>query len=77
MFRNTGKIPYNKKAMISQIGSTWMLTAAHCVFDEEELLPARSLTITLGVKGKWRREKGNRWFKDLFKPLPFVTGKRS
>ena len=35
-----------------QIGSNWMLTAAHCVYRQEVLLPATSLTLVLGLHDK-------------------------
>ena len=55
-------IPYLFKVAyfhFEQIGSTWVVTAAHCVHDKSgEIIPARSLSIMLGLhdRGKYDQE---------------------
>ena len=35
--------------LIAQIGTNWLLTAAHCLYEEKEQIPARSLAVLLGL----------------------------
>ena len=49
----------SKQLFSSQIGTQWMITAAHCVHDSKEdasdqieLLPASSLSVMLGLHDK-------------------------
>ena len=34
---------------LNQIGSTWVVTAAHCLYKDGELVAAKSLSILLGL----------------------------
>jgi len=43
-----------------QIGSTWVVTAAHCVFEDEELVDAKSLSVLLGLHDRSKKSERNR-----------------
>ena len=45
---------------LPQIGSNWMVTAAHCLYRQEVLLPATSLTLVLGLHDKSDSTEGTR-----------------
>ena len=52
----------------SQVGTQWMITAAHCVHDSKkdetdtiELLPANSLSVMLGLHDKNKKKEEMRW----------------
>ena len=45
-----------------QIGSTWVVTAAHCVFEDEELVDAKTLSVLLGLHDRSKNSERNRWF---------------
>ena len=34
---------------LNQIGSTWVVTAAHCLYKDSEIVAAKSLSILLGL----------------------------
>ena len=51
-----------------QVGTQWMITAAHCVHDSKkdeddviELLAANSLSVMLGLHDKSRKKEEMRW----------------
>ena len=56
---------------VPQVGTQWMITAAHCVHDRKketdietddiELLPANSLSVMLGLHDKSRKSEKMRW----------------
>ena len=47
-----------------QIGSTWVLTAAHCLYDDDgELVAAQSLFILLGLHDRMKKQEPKRWQK--------------
>ena len=48
--------------IIKQIGNRFALTAAHCLFDDdnEELLPASSFSIMLGLHDRRKAKEPNR-----------------
>ena len=73
--------------IIKQIGNRFALTAAHCLYDEDEededkreLLPASSFSIMLGLHDRSNTKEPNRW---LFhheitdQDLHYVPGDRS
>ena len=43
-----------------QIGSTWVVTAAHCVFEDEELVDAKTLSVLLGLHDRSKKSERNR-----------------
>ena len=45
----------------SQIGTTWMITAAHCLYIEEELLAASSFFVVLGVHDRSKLKEAQRF----------------
>ena len=49
--------------IIKQIGNRFALTAAHCLYDDdnEELLPASSFSIMLGLHDRRKAKEPNRW----------------
>ena len=54
--------------IIKQIGNRFALTAAHCLYDEDEedeakkeLLPASSFSIMLGLHDRRKAKEPNRW----------------
>ena len=57
--------------LVPQVGTQWMITAAHCVHDSKkdddietddiELLPANSLSVMLGLHDKSRKSEEMRW----------------
>ena len=51
-----------------QIGSNWALTAAHCVYDDddEEVLPASFLSLMLGVWDRRRPVEDRRWEQEQY-----------
>ena len=65
-----------------QIGNRFALTAAHCLYDDdnEEVLPASSFSIMLGLHDRRKTKEPNRW---LFhheitdQDLHYVPGDRS
>ena len=73
--------------IIKQIGNRFALTAAHCLYDEDEededkreLLPASSFSIMLGLHDRRKTKEPKRWvchrkFK-IFNNV-FVSGDRS
>ena len=50
------------KITIKQIGNRFALTAAHCLYDDdnEELLPASSFSIMLGLHDRRKTKEPNR-----------------
>ena len=53
---------------VPQVGTQWMITAAHCVHDSKkdetdaiELLPANSLSVMLGLHDKRLKKEEMRW----------------
>ena len=53
---------------VPQVGTQWMITAAHCVHDSKkdetdviELLAANSLSVMLGLHDKSRKKEEMRW----------------
>ena len=54
---------------VAQVGTQWMITAAHCVHDDDpddetdaiELLPANSLSVMLGLHDKRLKKEEMRW----------------
>ena len=56
---------------VPQVGTQWMITAAHCVHDSKkdndietddiELLPANSLSVMLGLYNKTLKKEEMRW----------------
>ena len=46
-----------------QIGNSFALTAAHCLYDDdnEEVLPASSFSIMLGLHDRRKATEPNRW----------------
>ena len=48
--------------IIKQIGNRFALTAAHCLYDDdnEELLPASSFSIMLGLHDRRKTKETNR-----------------
>ena len=49
--------------IIKQIGNRFALTAAHCLYDDdnEEVLPASSFSIMLGLHDRRKTKEPNRW----------------
>ena len=49
-----------------QIGNRFALTAAHCLYDDdkEELLPASSFSIMLGIHNRRNITEPSRWSMD-------------
>ena len=49
--------------IIKQIGNRFALTAAHCLYDDdkEEVLPATTFSIMLGLHDRKKSSKENRW----------------
>ena len=49
-----------------QIGNRFALTATHCLYDDdnEEVLPASSFSIMLGLHDRNKIKEANRWLKD-------------
>ena len=45
-----------------QIANNWVLTAAHCLFDDdnEEILPANSFSVLLGMHDRRKVKEPNR-----------------
>ena len=43
-----------------QIGSTWLITAAHCLYNEGELVDAKSLSILLGLYDRSKQSEPKR-----------------
>jgi len=39
----------------AQIGTNWLVTAAHCLFEENEQIPTRSLAVLLGLHDRRKR----------------------
>ena len=63
----------------SQIGNRFALTAAHCVYDDdnEEVLPASSFSIMLGLHDRRKAKEPNRWLFHLKIELHYVPGDKS
>ena len=49
--------------IIKQIGNRFALTAAHCLYDDdnEEVLPASSFSIMLGLHDRRKTTEQHRW----------------
>ena len=45
---------------IMQIGSTWVITAAHCLFEDGEVLDAGSISILLGLHDRTKKSEPHR-----------------
>ena len=45
---------------LNQIGSTWVVTAAHCLYKEGELVDAKSLSILLGLHNRSKKSESKR-----------------
>ena len=50
-------------SLFTQIGNRFALTAAHCLYDDdnEEVLPASSFSIMLGLHNRRKTKEPNRW----------------
>ena len=66
-----------------QIGNRFALTAAHCLYDEDEededrreLLPASSFSIMLGLHDRRKAKEPNRWLFHLKIELHYVCTRR-
>ena len=57
-----------------QIGNRFALTAAHCLYsdDNEEVLPATSFSIVLGLHDRRKTKEPNRWLFRFTKGLRFT-----
>ena len=49
-----------------QIGSTWMVTAAHCLYNADKLLSAQSLLVLLGLHDRSKKTESKRCPKIVF-----------
>ena len=59
--KNSLKIEHLQLSFYSpQIGSTWVVTAAHCVFEDEELVDAKTLSVLLGLHDRSKKSERNR-----------------
>ena len=47
---------------LAQIGSTWVVTAAHCLFEDEDIIDVKSLSILLGLHDRSKKSEPNRCF---------------
>ena len=45
---------------LNQIGSTWVVTAAHCLYKDGELVDAKSLSILLGLHNRSKKSEPKR-----------------
>ena len=45
---------------LNQIGSTWVVTAAHCLYKDGELVAAKSLSVLLGLYDRSKKLEPNR-----------------
>jgi len=45
----------SSRCSASLIGTNWLVTAAHCLFEENEQIPTRSLAVLLGLHDRRRR----------------------
>ena len=45
---------------LNQIGSTWVVTAAHCLYKDGELVAAKSLSIMLGLHDRSKKSEPKR-----------------
>ena len=71
MQRYTGIIlnmTQKKLSPLIQIGSTWMVTAAHCLYIADKLLSAQSLLVLLGLHDRSKKSEPNRYKKVNFLP---------
>ena len=57
---------YPKIFILNQIGSTWVVTAAHCLYKDEELVAAKSLSILLGLHDRSKKSEPNRCGERVF-----------
>ena len=55
---------------IMQIGSTWVITAAHCLFEDGEVLDAGSISILLGLHDRTKKSEPHRC-RTLLRELQF------
>ena len=46
---------------LNQIGSTWVVTAAHCLYKEGELVAAKSLSVLLGLHDRSKKLEPKRF----------------
>ena len=60
---NTKVLQIKTKFCPPQIGNRFALTAAHCLYDDdnEEVLPATSFSIMLGLHDRTVAKEPNRW----------------
>ena len=70
----TSLIKVSRVKIISQIGSNWALTAAHCVYnnDLEENFPASSLTVLFGIHNRTKLTARTRWHSSKEKSWRFA-----
>ena len=47
--------------ILDQIGSTWVVTAAHCLYKEGELVAAKSLSVLLGLHDRSKKLEPKRF----------------
>ena len=46
--------------ILNQIGSTWVVTAAHCLYKDGERVAAKSLSIMLGLHDRSKKSEPKR-----------------
>ena len=51
---------------LKQIGSTWVVTSAHCLYNEGELIDAKSLSILLGLHDRSKKSEPKRCHEQCF-----------
>ena len=58
-----------------QIGNRFALTAAHCLYDDdnEEVLPASSFSLMLGLHNKREIREPNRWLSNIIADIGSET----
>ena len=55
----------------AQIGTNWLVTAAHCLFEENEQIPTRSLAVLLGLHDRRKRTEEFRYLE--YQNLVFIN----
>ena len=84
-FKYSSNFTFSNFYLLSpQIGNRFALTAAHCLYDEDEededrreLLPASSFSIMLGLHDRRKAKEPNRWLFHLKIELHYVPGDKS
>ena len=61
--------------ILDQIGSTWVVTAAHCLYKEGELVAAKSLSVLLGLHDRSKKSEPKRCQESFF-PLPLFFSRK-